>query len=413
MLARLNPFQVVGIEELGFIWMAEILSSGYPEEYRYHMASRIVEMLGKHFFPQPPVIPPSHVKPVWIPPLLDFLSLCEKLHVEVFPPYPGPIALRMLSTIQYPCGFAAAILPVLASTLLPTNPLESRNLALKVFHTFMSEWFSPQIENILNRDLNKLLRAVGDPFQHLDLPLQDGQPADTGDDDSLRVTVILMEFASSDLWGNHLCYSNFASCEWIVSTDEGRIAVLKCMLRIATFSLPDFLDTPTKIIAAIRRLEELQCFSTAEIIIMWAWTIGIIDPENRVAWKSIQDETLRFYQNHRFRCLVALARIIDTIIGSHHECYLEGRYVNSPCRVWSLRLLPRTSGGRMAWDGEWSVDLRVSQACQLRGLYHLFGYDPTTWREAVAVEEASEGTKALSKCSVASASSADWEYNYP
>ena len=35
------------------------------------------------------------------------------------------------------------------------------------------------------------------------------------------------------------------------------------------------------------------------------------------------------------------------------------------------------------------IDLRVSQVFQLR-LHHLFGYDPTTWEEAVAVKEVDE-----------------------
>jgi hypothetical protein len=32
------------------------------------------------------------------------------------------------------------------------------------------------MENVPNKDLDKLLQAVGDPFQFLDPPLQDGQP---------------------------------------------------------------------------------------------------------------------------------------------------------------------------------------------------------------------------------------------
>ena len=160
-----------------------------------------------------------------------------------------------------------------------------------------------------NKDLDKLLRAVSDPFQHLDPPFHYGHIADTADDyyddgaGPVKATVILMEFASVDLWRDHLRYSNFTSCEEIMSTEEGRRPALYCMLRTAETSWPNLLHTPSKITTAIRRLEELQCPNTAEIIIMWAWTIGVINPMDHVAWKFIRDETLRFYQTHGFRRL--------------------------------------------------------------------------------------------------------------
>ena len=80
------------------------------------------------------------------------------------------------------------------------------------------------------------------------------------------------------------------------------------------------LHKPTKIITAIGRPEELQCLNTAEVIIMRAWSIDITSPVDHVAWKSIRDETLRFYQTHGFRCLVALAqRIMHTTTSVTHE----------------------------------------------------------------------------------------------
>ena len=41
-------------------------------------------------------------------------------------------------------------------------------------------------------------------------------------------------------------------------------------------------------------------------------------------------------------------------------------------------------------EEKYLTDLRVAQVCRLRRLYHLFGYDPVTWEEAVAVEEVDE-----------------------
>ena len=88
--------------------------------------------------------------------------------------------------------------------------------------------------------------------------------------------VVLMEFLLSDLWGNHLHSSIFTSCEEILSTEEGRRTVLRCMFDMVSPSWSEFLCTPAKIVAAIRCLEELQCPNTAEAIILWAWTVCVV-----------------------------------------------------------------------------------------------------------------------------------------
>ena len=405
-LIHLDPFQAMGTEELGFTWIAEILNSGYSEEDRYQMASEVMRALGNHFFPQLPSHPFPHVKPTWIPPLLDFLLLCEKFDTNVSPPYPGSIALRILSTSREPVNFIATTLPVLASALLPTHPLQSRILALKSFHVLVSGWFSPQMENVLNRDLDKLLRAVGDPFHNLDLPLQDGQPLIAANNEPMRAAVVLMEFASSDLWRNHLSHSNFTSFEEMVSMEEGRRIALEYMLHIAMRERVELLHTPAKVIAAIRRLEELQCLNTAEVIITWAWTVGVMNPEDRIAWKTIQDETLRFYQTHGIRRLVALARYIINTHLPTHEWFLNAHYdfKNTPYRVGSVRRSPPIVRiEQPARNREWDIDLCVSGACQLRRLYRLFGFDSTALREMVAVEE----VEVSPGCSVAPAQPTD------
>jgi hypothetical protein len=409
----LDPFKATGAEELGFMWIAEILSSGYSEEDRCWMAGSIVRSLGEHFFPQPPVLPPSHVRSAWIPPLLDFLLLCEKSHMELFPLYSaGYIALRILSVNPEPADCIAMTLPVLVSTLSPAHPLQSRNLALKVFYVLVPGWFSPQIENVLDRDIDRLLLAVGDPFEHLDLPLQDGQPSVTVNDNPMIATVVLMDLTSSDLWRNHLCHSNFASCEEIVSMEEGRSTALGCMSLVAAYLWVELLHMPAEIIAAIRRPEELQCLNTAEVIIMWAWTIGVINPGDRIGWKSIQDETLRFYQTHGFRRLVTLARHITDMTGrTFHDAFLDAHYKYSPYRLGCVQRPPMIIGGSVASDLRWRIDPLVSRNCQLRSLYYLFGYDPTAQRETVAVEGA-DG-EVPSGCPVTPVSFTDWACNYP
>ena len=194
--------------------------------------------------------------------------------------------------------------------------------------------------------------------------------------------------------------------------EEGRRAVLTCMLRMAAHQWTEFLHTPAKIIAAIRRLEELQCLNMAQVITMWAWTVGVVNPVDRVAWKLIQDETLRFYRTHGVQRPVALARhIIDKSMDHSHEWFLRVHYKNSPYRVKCARRPDRTIGEPCSNMNE--ADLYPSQACQLRRLYHLIGYNPTTWGEAVAVEEVDEEMGMSEGYSAAPRPFTDSAWNHP
>ena len=85
----------------------------------------------------------------------------------------------------------------------------------------------------------------------------------------MMVAVVLIELESSDLWRDLLNRSNFDSCEEVLSTEEGRRAVLRCMLDKATHTWPAFLHTPAKTTAAIGGLEVLQCLNTTEVVILW------------------------------------------------------------------------------------------------------------------------------------------------
>ena len=409
----LNPFQAMGTAELGFTWTTEILNSRYREDVRYGMASRVVELLGKHFPPEYPPLTPPDIKSDWIPPLLDFSLLRSRFYIDgVLQQHPRLAALRILSSSQYPVDFFPTILPVLASTLPPTN-LQLRDLALRVFSVFKAGWFSPQIENIQSSDLNELVQAVGDPLQCLDPPLRYEQSVDPTNEDPMMATVVLMEFASSNLWQNHLRHSNFTSCEEIVSTEGGRRAALSCMFRTGTRSWPDFLHTPPKVIAAIRRLEELQCLNTAEVIIMWAWTVCVIDPADRIGWKLILDETRRFYHTHGFRRLVTLARhIIDTTVGYAYRRFIGTHHKKNPYRVGCIRRPVPVGLKLTAWNTGSITDLRVSQVCQLRRLYYLVGYDPTTWGETVTTEEVDGETRALSGHPITPTSFTTWACNH-
>ena len=408
-LIELDPFQIMDSGQLGFSWVAEILNSGYEERQRVWLASKVVELLGKHFLRRDP-FSFLVVQPSCIPPLSGFLSLSEKLDTERSS---GFIALRILATVPGFIGFSTTILPVLTSALLPTHPLQARHLALNIFLRFASDWFYPQMGNVPIDDLNKLVQAVGDPFQFPDLPLQDGKPVDLPNYNPMVAIAILIEFASSDLWGNHLRRSNLTSFEEMVSTWDGKRTALGDMSGIAIHPLPEFLCTATKLATAVRRLEALQCPNIAEVIIMWAWTVGAVNPVDHDTWQLIGRDTLRFYQTYGMEHIIALKRhVTDAAMNPWAFRFFVERYRGSRSELGSfielpvLELLPETVSKDLAC-------LHLSQACQLRRLYLLFGYDPVTWKEAVAVLDGEKEISVPSGRSVTPVPFVDWACDYP
>ena len=269
-LAYLNPFQVLGTGEWGFSWIAQILESRYSEDERYQAAGQVVQLLDKYFHSEDRNHPINPQR-TWIPSLASFLSLYEKFHTVKSPTSPRSLIHSILSTSPVPSDFNTTILPLLTLTLSPTHPLHLRTLALKTFYRLTSGWFSSRMENISDADLTNLLQAVGDPLDFTpDPPLHDNQPSGTIDYDPMMTAVVLIEFASSDLWRNHLQQSNFALFENSVSTEEGRKAALKCMTDTLADAWREFLQTSSKVSAAVSRLEELHCPKTAQVVDEWA-----------------------------------------------------------------------------------------------------------------------------------------------
>ena len=372
-LSHLNPPQTMKTIEYHFLWLTGILNSKYSDNSRHKMASGVVQLIGKWF----PYHYTGNVPSSWISPLLGFLSLCEE-----FNPTGGFTALHILSIPKYP-DFNAMVPPLLMSILLPAHPLQSRSLALKIFYNFAAGWFSSQMEHVPYQDLDNLLQAVGDPFQFPDLP-QDGQFVVPVGYKPIMVIVLLIEFASSDLWQNHLHHSNFTSCEEILSTEEGRKTALNSMLYMAAYSWIEFLCTPAKIVKAIRCLEELQCFKTAEVVFLWAWTVGVVNAADQNGWGLIEHNTLNFYQTYGIRHLATLSQYItNTTVEDLHQVFLLMHYQGRPCRVWSVQQLSDCLEAMDRKDDQNLEDLHIAQACQLRRLYLLFGYNPTTWKEVV------------------------------
>ena len=385
-LAYFDPFQVPTIRELCFYWITDILSSRYAAGERCRLAGKAVELAWEQVKPMISKTGTFYgVKAAWVPPLLDFLQLSEEFYSVECQSAPGALALQILSASQGYDGFGPKLLPTLASTLLPAHPLSSRESALKVFHRFIPGWFS-QMESVSNADRAGLLQAVGDPFQSApDTPLQDKEHVFTNEYEPMRVAIVLIEFASSGLWREHLRPSNFASCEGVASTVDGKKSVFDYMQRAADGFWPQFLCTPAKIITAIERLEELQCPNTAEVVLMWAWTFGVVDAVDHDTWRLIERKTLAFYQTHKNGRLNILPRHIvdDNALRVHRR--------DPWCRVEGVRSRVRIAKGVRRLDpGEgYFTDLPLARVCQLRRLYQLFGCDPTTWG-MVAVEKEEE-----------------------
>ena len=428
---------------MGFALIADILDSGFAEQDRYKMGSIVVELLGRFLDSE---IGHTQMEPRWVPHLLDFLLLNEKFYATETPPYPGSTLLHIISTKAFDMNLGTEILPILSLVLRPIHPLQSRGLALEIFNQCLPVFFSPQMENIPAGNLKNLLQAVGDPFvANLDTPPLGCQPLLLGSDPRpIRTAVILITLASSNLWRNHLHPSNFTTCEEFLSTREGKSIAITDMIDATRTSLSgskwSFSDlghlqesrsywTAAMVAAAVGRLEELQCLNTAEVVIMWAWTFGVLDVEDRDAWGLVERSTLLFYQTHGIGRLKHLERHLANKI-SYHCDLLFASYIiirlqplgppgsfdpsdllfgpHGNCIQRGTRLLlraPPCSLGRDAY-------LDISQVCQLRRLYCLFGRDPTTREGAVAVED-SVGEEMGLSLTTTSVSFMPWACDYP
>ncbi|KAF9781604.1 hypothetical protein BJ322DRAFT_232772 [Thelephora terrestris] len=369
-LARLSPFTVIEDPDMGFTLIEEILGSSFSEESRYRMAGIVVPLLGNlrrrlgflMWNPEKSAI------------LLDFLLLSEKFYAETSPPFPES---------------NTKIIPILSSTLLPTNHLRSRSLALMVFNTLSPELLSSQMEEITADNLENLLRAVGDPFLFNRDTLPDGLPT-RSDYEPISTAVVLIQFASSSWWRNHLRHSNFTTFEEVLSTEEGKRAAFEQMNEAGRWQ--EFLPTAAKAVAAIERLEELQCLNTAAAVIMWAWTDSFFDSEDRDAWESIERTTLSFYRTRRIGRLKALERhITSNTTVSYKTSFL------SHC-ILSGSLDPSNYHD-------------IARACLRKRLQYLFGPDLTTGGKAVADQE-EERKMDLSSVGTP-VSFVDWACDYP
>ena len=370
-LSDLDIPQVANFQDACISWIQEIIRSPlYPEDERYSMASSAVALLGKRFDPPPSTEPSSHVRATAIRPLLDFLLLGEGSQPTGSPPYPGIIALQAVTIAAEHKHFDPMVLPVLTCTLLPTHPLQPRILALRLFQQPGFEWCSSQAEAFSDMNRARLLEAVGDPFHFIpDPPFQSGQPMTTTLYEPMRTAILLIEFATSGLWRNHLRRSNFTSCEEIISTEEGRDLAFKHMIQRETGAGVGSFNSLAKLILAIRRLEEIECWNTAEVVILWAWTNVDVNAANHDAYGLIEQETLNYY------CLRGMQR--RGTLSKHIKANSR-----QPVRMW-------VGGGEFSGVIREDLD-RISQTCQLRRLYQLFECDHTTWGDTAVVGKVDE-----------------------
>ena len=253
------------------------------------------------------------------------------------------------------------------------------------------KWFSRMV-NVSKGDRTSFFQAVGDPFQFApEAPLRDGEQMYMRGYEPLKVAVVLVGFASSTPWRDHLCHSNFTTCEEAASTVEGKMSAFRFMQQVAGSSRGQFLSPPARILTAIERLEELQCPNTAEVVLIWAWTFGAVDAVDHDAWSLIGCKTLAFYRKYGTGRLKILSQHIMDCDASQNS--LRVQRWDPRCLVEGVRLPVRIAGAARKLDsGEGHIsDLRLPRVCQLRRLYCLFGCDPMTWAEMVAVGDGEGG----------------------
>lgn len=348
--------QVAKFQEVCISWLCEIVNSAYPPNEQYVMTNSVVELLGKLFNSQPSTDLSSDVLATGVRPLLDFLLSSERPPHAESPPYPEVIDLQVGSIAARYGYFDPAILPVLTRMLLPTHPLRSRTLALRLFQQPRFEWYSSQS----GVDHAMLLEAVGDPFQFIpDLPPQDGQSTTRAPYDPMWTTILLIEFASSDIWRNHLRRSNFTSCEEVISTEEGRDRAFRCMVQRGADVRTGPLNSLGELVLVIRRLEELECWSTADVMILWACTNEDMNTRGLTGRGTLDH---------------------------YHPCGMERREALSKHIRANARQPIQVVRGESNRISQKDIDFsEISRACQMRRLYQFFRYDPTTWEEAGGV----------------------------
>ena len=413
-LSHFDPPQVAVIRELWPLWMTDILGSRYQVLERCKVAGQVVNLVWEQIKHETSYYGGKSLDAASVPPLLGFLRLGEEIRWEGDGLLTaGVLALRILSCGTGSSNFCSTILPVLASTLRPTHPLQSRKTALRAFCRFGFGWLSSRTESLSSEDCAGLLRAVGDPFQSTpDTILLDKRHAFKDEYHPMNAAAILIKFAASDLWRDHLRRSNFVSCEEVISTSKGR-EYASAHLHDPPFQPQSFLRTPTKIISAIERLEALQCPNIIEVILMSAWTIrGLDGPSiDFDGWRLVQQRAVSFYQTHGIGRLKALSRNIMADPISYF-------YSRDPrCRVEGVRLPVRIATEERKWGcmEDWEGDIRLAQVCQRRMLYQLFGCNPTTWEEMLAAgsDEAGEGVDVSVGQSGVPAQFMDWSSDYP
>ena len=199
----------------------------------------------------------------------------------------------------------------------------------------------------------------------------------------------------------------------MVSTRDGKQTALERMMVMSSRGFPEPLYTAAGIVMVIRRLEELQCLNTVKVVIMWAWSIGVVNPMDHDGWQLIGHDTHRFCQTHGVEHMVALKQ------------HIAGEGAGSTLYRFVAVRIGRSWPGARDFVGlpvqklepnsisRFQIYLCLSRACQLRRLYRLFGYDSVTWDEAIEAVDVDEDMGVLSERLVMPAPFVDWACDYP
>ena len=170
------------IGESGLARISDVLHFEYSEGARYEIVSGVVKPSGCS----------PRMKSVRVPTLMDFLLLYEKFYADTTLPRPGFIVLRILSANLDPAGSTATALPILASVSLSPPPSAIAQSSSEELPYARVSVALPTDADVLNKVRIKLLRAVGDPFRHTDLPLRDEPLVSAGDKPAKAIVVLIL-----------------------------------------------------------------------------------------------------------------------------------------------------------------------------------------------------------------------------
>ena len=387
----------MGSVSLAYItWMEGIICSDYHTDERYDSAKLVMRLLEK---PEGlPILPPSFN--TYAPTLLRFLGLCEDRHRNEHPFAPTPefrmpsqpgleiFALQILRSGSREEDTLSDLAPMFVSMLTrvlgPGDRLQSRALGLELFAGLWRCWPSlPPCEGITAEMCALLVHAIGDPLELSETQVEafasTNEQERRGDGIGRHNTLgILLGFAISDAWRDHLRPPNFASCAGIITREGDRREVLNALARSAKI-VTGSAETRVKsamVIKGLDRLKGMGNYGAVQLMLLHIWSSNEYVSFDEESWKLLERETHEYFHTHGMEDLEGFAAHIREG-GSSRTTVATNTFRFRGADGVQRRVRTKDWGERswvLGWGG------RVSDffgMCRVKGLYQVVGWDPT------------------------------------